>query len=232
VRALAICAIALALGFFGSMPLAGPISVLVVSRAARREFEDAWRIALGAAVAEGIYAAVAFWGFATFLSRHAIVVPISHGVTAVVLVVLGVRFVVLAPQTARDASPNKTGSMLLGFWISALNPTLLVTWSAAVAFLYSKGFRETSGAYAVPFGGCAGAGIAAWFFVLVRVLRSYKGKLARKRLRATVRILGVALVVLGVWSGVRLAQWLGGDRGTPVSAGASLCFSGGHERAA
>ncbi|MDP8998993.1 MAG: LysE family transporter [Myxococcota bacterium] len=211
-RGLLICAIALAFGFAGSMPLAGPISVMVVSRAARREFGDAWRIGVGAAVAEGIYAAVAFWGFATFLARHAIVVPISHGVTALVLVVLGVRFVLFASREQPKSEENKAGSALLGFSISVLNPTLLASWSAIVAFLYSKGLRELPSAYAIPFGLCAAAGVGAWFVLLVGALRKYEGTLPRLGLTMIVRFLGIVLLVLGLWSGVQLVQWLVGDR--------------------
>ena len=218
VRALAICVIALAFGFFGSTPIAGPISVLVVSRAAHGEFDDARRIGIGAAIAEALYAGIAFWGFATFLSRHAFIVPLSHGTTAVLLVLLGIRFVTFVPKDKGSGGENKAGSFLLGFSISALNPTLLVTWSAAVAFLYSKGLGETRWVYAIPFGLCAGAGIASWFTLLVNLLRRYHGRLPRPLLTAVVRVLGVALVALGVWSGVQLAQWLVRDRGSPKHA--------------
>jgi threonine/homoserine/homoserine lactone efflux protein len=231
VHLLVLCVIAFVIGFVASMPLAGPISVLVVTRAARREFEGALRIGLGAATVEGLYAAVAFWGFATLLSRHDIVVPISHGVTAVVLLALGVRFVAFVPHEKTNPNENKTGNMLLGFSISALNPTLLVTWSAAVAFLYSKGLRETSGAYAIPFGICAGAGVGTWFVIMVKLLRKYEGKHPPSRLARVVRFLGIVLVGLGVWSGVQLVQWLGGKRDTPARAYASLCFSGADSRA-
>jgi threonine/homoserine/homoserine lactone efflux protein len=209
VRTLAICALALAFGFFGSMPLAGPISLLVVSRAAHGEFEDARRIGLGAAIAEAFYAGIAFLDFAAFLSRHAFVVPLSHGITAVILVVLGVRFAAFVPQEKGNGGENKAGSLLLGFSISALNPTLLVTWSAAVALLYSKGLGETRSAYAIPFGLGAGAGVALWFTLLVAIMRKHEGKLPRARLATVVRALGVALVALGVWSGVQLVRMLG-----------------------
>jgi threonine/homoserine/homoserine lactone efflux protein len=208
VHALAICAIALAFGFFGSMPLLGPISVLVVSRVANGEFDDARRVGMGAALAEGIYAAIAFWGFATFLARHPIVVPLSHGATALLLVALGVRFILFREEKRRHPSSRRTGGTLLGFSISALNPTLIVTWSAAVAFLYSKGLGGLSAAYAVPFGACAGAGVGTWFVLLVNVLRKYEARLARKALATIVRGLGVVLLTLGVWSGVQLVEWL------------------------
>jgi len=47
---------------------------------------------------------------------------------------------------------------------------------------------------------------------LAKLLRKYEGRLPRALLTTVVRVLGVALVALGVWSGVQLAQWLRGDR--------------------
>jgi len=97
-----------------------------------------------------------------------------------------------------------------------------VTWSAAVAFLYSKGLGETEWVFAIPFGLCAGAGIASWFTLLVKLLKSYEGKLPRPLLATIVRVLGVALVALGVWSGVQLVRWLVRDRVSPKRATVSV----------
>ncbi|HEV3192845.1 MAG TPA: LysE family transporter, partial [Polyangiaceae bacterium] len=82
---LVVCAIAFAFAFVGSMPLVGPIALLTVSRAAHKRFGEALRIGLGAAAAEALYASLAFWGFATVLSRYRLVIPISRGATGVVL---------------------------------------------------------------------------------------------------------------------------------------------------
>lgn len=218
-RLLAVCAVAFAFGFIGSMPLAGPISVMVVSRAVQKRFGEALHIGLGAAAAEAAYAGVALWGFTTLLARHPAVDPVSHGVTAVVLCALGVRFAVWKPKPRPDRHERheRRGGAVAGFTLSALNPTLLVTWSAAVAFLYSKGLGKgldtPSGLAALLFGVSAGAGVAAWFGALVAVLRRLEGKLPEHALTWTVRVLGVALLGLGAWSGVQLVAWLGGDRG-------------------
>jgi len=208
-RLLAICVIALAFGFFGSMPLAGPIAILAVSRATERRYGEALRIGLGAAAAEGIYAGVAFWGFSTFLASHAIVVPISHGTTALVLCAVGLSFVFWKPRD--PGKPRRTshrGALFFGFSVSALNPTLVLTWSAAVAFLYSKGLKEPLSLYALPFGVCAAAGVGAWFVVLVWLLRRYGGMLPKGLLTWMIRGMGLVLVGLGVWSGVQLVQWI------------------------
>jgi|SRR5580658_71294 threonine/homoserine/homoserine lactone efflux protein len=199
---------ALVFGFVGSMPLAGPIAVLVISRATQRRFGEALRIGLGAALAEGLYAGFSFWGFTTFLGRHAIVVPISHGVTAAVLAALGIRFMFWKADTDHKEPKSDAGTLFFGFSISAINPTLLLTWSAAVAFLASYGLKGASPLYAAPFGLSAGAGIAGWFALLVALLRRYQGKVPEKALTWTVRGLGSVLALLGVGSGVRLVKWI------------------------
>lgn len=207
---LAVCVLAFVFGFVGSMPLAGPVSVMVLSRAARGRFEDALRVGAGAALAEAVYAGAAYFGFAALLSHQAVIAPISRAVSAAVLVALGVRFVAFELRETKDSRDKKAGTLALGLSVSALNPTLLLTWSAAVAFLYSKGLHGASPADAAPFGACAGAGVAAWFFVLVKTLRRYEGKLPRGLLTATVRALGLVLVGLGVWSGTQIVSWAAG----------------------
>src|SRR5271163_2627129 len=109
--------VALVFAFVGSLPLAGPIALLVVSNGASGRDKEALRIALGAAVAEGIYAFLAFWGFATFLARYALVLPISHGVAAVILCGLGARFLFfkLKEETVKPGEEPKPGRFWLGF---------------------------------------------------------------------------------------------------------------------
>lgn len=207
-RWLAVCSLALVFGFFGSVPLVGPIAIMVLSRAARRRFDEARRIGLGAAIAEGIYAGVAFWGFATFLSKHEGIVPISHASSAVLLAALGARFVFWRPVEHTDRRATKAGTALLGFSVSALNPTLLLTWSGAVAFLYSKGLDREPALVAVPFGASAAAGVGGWMVCFVALLQKFEGRLPRAAMTWTVRIMGLVLVGLGTWSGVQLTKWI------------------------
>jgi threonine/homoserine/homoserine lactone efflux protein len=205
---IAVCVVALVFGFVGSMPLAGPIAIMAVARASRGKYSEALRVGLGAAAAEGLYAAVAFWGFTTFLANHAIVAPISRAVTAVVLVAIGVRFMFWKPTEGKDTQENKAGTALLGFSVSAINPTLLLTWSAAVAALYSRGLKEASPVYAIPFGLCAAAGIGGWFVTLTVLFKKYGGKLPRTTLTWVIRAMGLVLVILGLSSAVKVVRSL------------------------
>jgi threonine/homoserine/homoserine lactone efflux protein len=231
VSLLAACLLAVAVGFFGSVPLAGPISVMVFSRAATGKFDEAMRVAIGGAAAEGIYAAIASFTFTTFLARQPFVLPLSHAVSAALFVVLGAVFAAWHPERASDKRANQAGTFLAGFSVAALNPTLLVTWGAVVAFLWSKGLGERSLAAAAPFGASAAAGIAAWFALLVAGLRRYQGKLPARALTWTVRCIGVVLIGLGLWSGALLVKWVRA-REAPSGAGPSLCCPGAAERRA
>jgi threonine/homoserine/homoserine lactone efflux protein len=203
-----VCAIAFVLAYVGSMPLAGPIAVWMITRAAERRFGEARRIGIGAALSEGIYAALAFWGFATFLARQQLVVPISRAATAVILTAVGGWVVFWKPSdVAPDREERKAGTLFIGFWISAFNPTLLITWSTAVAFLYSKGLTGERSLVAIPFGACAALGVASWNVCVVHLLEKYGGRLPKSAMTWVVRTMGLVLVGLGLWAGVQFVEW-------------------------
>jgi len=208
---LVVCIVAAVFGFVGSMPLAGPVSVLVVSRAVRKQYGPAVRVALGASLAETFYASVAFLGFAALLSRHPIVRPISHGVTAMLLLGLGAYFMKWRDDRGRTSKhEGRAGTFLLGFVISIANPTLLITWSAATSMLYQHDVVDAKSWMALPFGLCAGGGVAAWNVVLVALLRKLGDRFPRGAITWLVRGMGLVLVGAGVWSAIQLAMYLRG----------------------
>ena len=81
-------------------------------------------------------------------------------------------------------------------------------WSAAVAALYSRGLTEASPVYAIPFGLCAAAGIGGWFVTLTVLFKRYGDKLPRRTLTWVIRAMGLVLVILGLWSAVKVVRSL------------------------
>ncbi|QRN96800.1 LysE family transporter [Archangium violaceum] len=205
---------AFAFGFIGSMPLTGPIAVMVFSLGVRKRYGVAVRVGLGAAAAEALYATVAFWGFTTFLADRPIILPISHGVSTLVLAVLGVYFLRWRPEAEEEEPSGRRAwhvtGFLLGFTLSALNPTLLATWSAAVAFLYSRQLLTFSEVLALPFGAAAGAGVACWELLFVWLLRRYENQLPRSALTWVVRGMGLLLIAAAFLAGRDLVRELSG----------------------
>lgn len=198
---LILCLLAFTLAFLGSVPIAGPVAVMVVSRGVEGRFTEARKVGIGSALAEGIWAALAFATFATFFARYPVVIPISRVVTSVLLLVLGVQFVRWVPK-ALDAKqePPKRGAAALGFLTSLLNPTIFVTWSATATVIESRHFVEMRTAFAVPFGLAAAAGIAVWYSTLIALMTRYQSRLPRRLLTWVVRATGMLLLGIALWT--------------------------------
>lgn len=202
--------IAFIFGFVGSMPLAGPASVMIVSRGARKLYRDAFLLALGASLAEGIYAGLAFWGFSTFLARHPAVLPVSHAVTAVVLLIVGVHFLRWKEESKTNGDERRGSAFVIGFSISALNPALLATWSAATTAIYSRQIVRMTGLMAIPFGVAAAAGIVAWNALLVQLMKRFEDKFPKRWIGWVIRGMGLVLIAIAIWSAVDLVRHLRG----------------------
>lgn len=193
--------IGFAFGFVGSMPVAGPIAVLVFARGIENRFRSGFAIAVGGALAEGIYACLAFWGFSQLLTRYSFILPASRAVAAGILIALGVIFLRKKPT---PKEPPKTregfgGGFLLGFMICGLNPTLIATWSAASATLFSTGLVSFDPQLALPFGVSAILGIVVWFGLLLFLVHRYRGRFSQRTLDKIIRVMGVFVLAIGLW---------------------------------
>jgi threonine/homoserine/homoserine lactone efflux protein len=197
-------------GFVGSMPVAGPVSILVLERGLARRFRSGLLLAAGAAVAESVYAFLAFFGLSALLARYPAIVPVSQACGAVILLVLGVGL--LRRRRTADAAatprPATHGDAILGFTITALNPTFIATWTAAVTTLYGTGLVSASTANALPFALSVCVGIVAWFAVLLGLVRRFGGKMSQRTIDVAVRVMGVMLLGIAVWFGVRFGIYL------------------------
>lgn len=198
-------------GFFGSVPVAGPIAALVLQRGLVGRFRAGALIGAGAAVAEAGYAFLAFWGFSTFLVKYPIVEPISRIAAALILVGLGISFArYRQAQGAEDKKSKDTvlGSLSLGFTITALNPTLIATWTAATTTLYSADLIKLEPSSAPFFAGGSLVGIGGWFALLTWLLRRYRGRFKEETLTIVVRVVGAFIVVLGLYFGWKFVEYL------------------------
>jgi threonine/homoserine/homoserine lactone efflux protein len=200
------------LGFVGSMPLAGPISVLVFGRGLCGRYRSGELVALGAGIAESLYAFLAYWGMSQLLDRHPMLVLASRGVAAAILLALGVLFGLRQPSAAPvpEAPEREKSSFLLGFAITILNPTFLATWTAAVAVLHSAGFVRRSAVSAILFAGGVLVGIVGWFWLMLRLMRRYRDRFRQETINRVLQGIGLLLVGMGVWFAVRFAQGLPG----------------------
>jgi threonine/homoserine/homoserine lactone efflux protein len=190
------------------MPVAGPIAVLVLRLGLNHDSRHARLVALGGALAEALYALLAFWGLSTFLDRNPMVLPASRLVGAVICMGLGIALLLHRPKDAPPASGRTRGfkrSLLGGFLITALNPTFIVTWTAALAALHATGLVALAPARAVPFACAVFLGIVAWFSTLLWLVRRFKGGWSPAAVALLIKAMGALLVGLALWMGVAMA---------------------------
>lgn len=194
----------LGLGYLGSMPIAGPIAILVFERGLEGRRRDGLYIACGSAIVEAGYAYLAFWGFSELLTRYEWIALASRIAAAVILFAIGVycyRRRANEGDRAKVVSKHresKGGSFVLGFTVTAINPTLLATWGAIVTTLYSLQIVHFDAAKALPFSIGACIGIVSWFGTLLYLMKRLEHRFSPRSLDRFIKWMGVALMVIGL----------------------------------
>lgn len=197
-------------GFIGSVPVAGPIAMLVLRLGLNHDVRHARNVAIGGAVAEAGYALLAFWGLSSVLARHPRVLPATEIAGAAICLILGTILLLNPPSAPR---PREEGartrglkrSLAGGFLITALNPTLVVTWTAALTALHATGLFALEPRRALPFAAGVLAGILGWFATLLSLVRKYKERWSPEGIRNFIRFMGGALAAGGAYVGIRAA---------------------------
>lgn len=194
----------LVLAYFGSLPVAGPIAVLVAERALTGRRRAALWLAAGAAVPEGVYAWAAAEGAEVLLSAVPDLVPVAHLLGAVALTVIAVT-IVRAKGTAARPKQYAGNAFWAGFAVTVLNPALLLTWTAASGPLVGLGWLDQP-LDAVAFGVGCGIGGFGGGATLGVTLASQRHRLGDGALR-TLRY-GSASVLVGfaVWLAVEAVR--------------------------
>ena len=154
---------------------------------------------------------MAFLGLTAVLQQFPLLVPASRVLGALILVALGVYFVFLRPPTRRiegTKSAHEGSNFIFGFTLTALNPTLIATWSAATAVLHSSGLVHVREVDAFPFALGVCVGILAWFATLLNLLGRFRDRFSPRTLDRLVRAAGWLLLVAGLGLALRLViQW-------------------------
>ena len=203
------------MGFAGSIPLAGPTTMLVLSFGIQGRFRSAAGVAAGSALPEAVYAALALWGFGTLIGKFSWIAPASRGFAIAVLVVVGLFLLLRPPGQNSEASEeiaDQTGllrSFLLGMSLTAFNPALILNWGAAATMLYSLEVLDPDPSLAIPFGLGAAGGILSWFAIVLILLHRYHARISPTLRSRLLRSMGGILIGLAALAVAR--SWLRGD---------------------
>lgn len=198
--------VGLCAGFIGSIPIAGPIAVLVLETGLEGKHREAVHIVIGSAVAESLYAALAFLGVSSLVNRFPNALPVERIVGAIVIIIVGGYFAFRKTKPATphtDVAAPKKRKWLVGFWITALNPTLLVSWTAVIAALHGAGLLSFGLIDAIPFAIGVLCGVVAWFFVLLTIVKKIGKHVSPKARERLVHGMGYVLIAVGLVMGAR-----------------------------
>jgi L-lysine exporter family protein LysE/ArgO len=141
-------------GFVFSMPIAGPISILITSNALKGRMRYCNLIAVGASVADFIYVYVAIYGITKLYHYVKPAMPYIMAFGAIFIFYMGYRVFrskleldhlgETPPGTIRPI-PNDKGGLYTGFMVNFLNPTLIFGWLTTsilvITFVSSLGFN-------------------------------------------------------------------------------------------
>jgi threonine/homoserine/homoserine lactone efflux protein len=122
-------------GFIFSMPIAGPISILITSSALKGRLRYCNMVSLGASFADFAYVFVAVFGLTKLYSLYKPAMPYIFSLGALFFLYLGYRIIKTKidiehledkSQLAEKIKRKEKGGFYTGFMINFLNPTLFI----------------------------------------------------------------------------------------------------------
>lgn len=194
------------IGFFIAIPAIGPISATVVQRSLRRDFLHAFSIGAGSSLAEAIYCYTALVGVSLFVDQFIWLKPVLRWVGVVVLLGLGAYFLLGNTPTAPDdtdlsnpTAASAGSAFSLGFLVTILNPSMLATWTAAIAYMQGLDVVTFQTWHHWSFPLSVVAGELTWFVVLVSTLNRLGHAISDRTIAGVIRTIGGVLIALGIW---------------------------------
>jgi L-lysine exporter family protein LysE/ArgO len=200
-------------GLLLSIPV-GPVNLTIMSEGARRGFQFAFLVGLGASLMETVYCSIAFTCFASFFIQG-MVKTITEVFSFAFVIFLGVKFLMV--ESAH--SPNRVGArieqrfhphsaFMTGFVRVMGNPGILLTW-----IIFSASF--ISHEWVLPTPECKAAcilgvalGTNLWFTSVGYMVSRRRGQFSEKGLRRLERGSGIGLLLLGIIYGCQIVGQL------------------------
>jgi threonine/homoserine/homoserine lactone efflux protein len=201
---LAAALIGYTLGFVGSVPLTGPIALLVFNRGLQGRVRKGVAVGVGGAFGESAYIALAVTGVGALVEAYPMAAAGLKAMSAVILVAFGLYFLIKPPSdqpTGEGETVDDDGwganwgtEFVKGFTVSAFNPILLLNWTAAVALVYSMTGMSLALDGQITFAIAATLGVATWFALLAVILGEFREQLAERTIQWLQR--GMGAIVL------------------------------------
>lgn len=248
-------------GFFFSVPIAGPISILITSNALKGRLRYCLRTAFGGAIIETIYVFISVYGITSLYNYYQNAIPVILIVGSLFLLFVAYK-VFKSKVNLEDISRSETnnieenrGGFRTGLILNFTNPSLFLGWLTSsfllISFASSIGFNtggmdillsenvssieEITGESIEPFdefdlmiekddeppvreslstfvlsltyASMVGLGSFIWFYLLSKLLISFREKINIDWLNGLVKTLGIFLFGIGfylIYTGINM----------------------------
>ena len=139
-------------GVIYSIPIAGPVSIIIVSKALEGKLRFCQRTAIGAAIVEFLYVFIVVYGITALYSYYQPFVPYLLLIGAIFVVLVSIKITrkqidlesFNSTEIITDKIENR-GGMRTGIFINLSNPSLFIGWLVAsfitLSFVSSIGFN-------------------------------------------------------------------------------------------
>ncbi len=202
-------ALGVLLGAVGSVPVAGPVSALVVHRGMAGRVREGAALALGASVMGASYCALALSGRELVVDRWPGAGQALQAWGAAIAVLVGgylvffVRLKCPLSGNEMDLGGGTWRHFALGSSLVALNPGVVVSWSVVVAMMHAAQLRIGGLAAQTAFVLGVGLGVLGWFGAVLLLFRHMRSHFPASVLQGVLRLLDAVLMIAG---GFRLAR--------------------------
>jgi len=125
-------------GFIYSMPIAGPISVILISKALQGKVRFCLRTALGAAIVEAFFVFIVVYGITSLYELYQPLLPYFLLIGSVFVIFVGIKIrkhkidleSIESKMIVTDKYENR-GGLRTGIVINLTNPTIFMNWFIA-----------------------------------------------------------------------------------------------------
>jgi len=198
--------IGFALGWIGSMPVAGAVSVFVFQRGLAGRVRAGLFLSAGAAIAEVLWCAVARFGAAQLIDRWPVAGSVAKVAGGLILIGLGIYFLRLKRRLPAGGTDDSVSSSArefgLGFTLVAGNISIPINWLALLAVVYSLGLDPFTGPPGFFSLGLA-LGIMGWFTALLLLLDRFRSRFTDATLSWIMQGMGALILLTGVVALIR-----------------------------
>ncbi len=191
------------IGFLAAIPI-GPLNVAVVTEGLRSRRRPSVALVLGGSIPDFAYASTILLGFAGVLTRFFEIdaVRIGFGIAVAAYGVhvawRGAARLEEDDRSAPRRASRASSQFWVGFFISAMNPGLVLSWVVLAGAVHGAGIVGTGAIENLAFAFGAWGGMVSWLSLLLYSVARFRTRVPLRGLRLLIRGFGFVLIGLAV----------------------------------